>query len=304
MDPSILGELKQAVIRQQLGVYGAHLYVEGKGSVQCRFRSDERTHLFSGSKTFTAMAVGIAQGEGRLKISDAALSFFSQWRDIAAPGAERITIRDLLHMCAGHNQSLFTTLNSSQEPLRDWAELFFTASQHSPAGSTFCYDNGCTYILSRIIQAVSGQSLRDYLMPRLFTPLGITNPQWHTCPQGHCIGAFGLYLTTEEFSRLGILMLQDGHWQQKPLVPSAFIHDAIHDTVTTRGFDDIENRQGYGYQLWRCTIPGSYRADGKYGQYSVVLPRQRAVITITAHNEGCANDILRAVWAHTLPQIT
>jgi CubicO group peptidase (beta-lactamase class C family) len=290
-------------VANRLGVYGIHLYQEGRGSTERRLRSNERVHLFSGSKAFTSMAVGIAAEEKRLSLTDTALSFFPQFRDIAAEGAEAITVTDLLQMRAGHENTLFTTVEAPHEPNRDWAEAFFRRPLIHPAGTVFLYDNGCTYMLSRIVEAVSGQTLRDYLMPRLFSPLGISNPQWHTCPGGHTLGAIGLYLTTEEFSRLGILLLQEGRWEDKQIVPASYIRLAATDLVEAQGFPDAENRQGYGYQLWRCTVSGAYRADGKYGQYAIVLPDRRAVVTVTAHNEQNANDILRAVWREVLPRL-
>ena len=303
MNAEILDAFVSAAGDKELGVYGIHLYREGKGSAERRLRSNERVHLFSGSKAFTSMAVGIAEGEGRLSLSDSALSFFPQFRDTAAEGASAVTVKDLLQMRAGHTQSLFTTLEESQERLRDWAGVFFAAPQAHPAGSAFLYDNGCTYMLSRIVEAVSGLTLRDYLMPRLFGPLGIFNPQWHTCPGGHSMGTIGLYLNTGEFSRLGVLLLQGGRWGDRQIVPGDYIRRAANDLVATAGFDDPENNQGYGYQLWRCTAEGACRADGKYGQYAIVLPGRRAVVTVTAHNEKNANDILRAVWSEVLPRL-
>lgn len=304
MKDTIFESFKAAVKENDLGVYGVHVYKRGKNSVQCRFRDDVRIHLYSGSKAFASMAVGIAEGEGLLKLDDSALGFFPEIRAKAAAGSEQIRVRDILHMRAGYKDSLFGADEPPDEREKDWAELFFARPVDWGAGEKFTYDNGCTYILSRIIEAVSGETLRDYLMPRLFSPLEIFNPQWHTCPRGHSVGAVGLYLTTEEFSRLGILMLQGGRWKDKQLIPAAYLLAAANDTTGTEGFDDEESSQGYGYQLWRCTIPGAFRADGKYGQFSVVLPSQEAVVTVTAHNERCANDILRAVWTHILPKLT
>jgi len=303
MNAEILDTFAAAARGKQLGVYGIHLYREGTGSVARRMRSDERIHLFSGSKAFTSMAVGIAVGDGRLSLNDSVLSFFPRYRELAADGAENITVKDLLQMRAGHAQSLFTTFEESHERSRDWAEVFFTAPQAHPAGTSFLYDNGCTYMLSRVVEAVSGEVLRDYLMPRLFEPMDIFNPQWHTCPGGHSMGAIGLYLTTEEFSRLGILLLQEGRWGERQIVPADYIRLAAGDLVTVEGFDDPENNQGYGYQLWRCTVEGAFRADGKYGQYSIVLPDRRSVVTVMAHNERNANDILRAVWSEVLTRL-
>jgi CubicO group peptidase (beta-lactamase class C family) len=287
---------------KNLGVFAAHVYQRGERETAL-FCDGEREHLFSGSKTFTSMAVGIAAGEKRFSLSDKALDFFPQYKDTASQGSEKITVRDLLHMQAGHAESMFSTLEDTWERERDWAEVFFQRPIVNPAGQAFLYDNGCTYMLSRIVEAASGQTLRDYLMPRLFAPLDIYYPQWHACPGGHTLGAVGLYLTAEEFARLGILMLQNGVWEDKRLVPEDYIRAATQDTVETAGFDDAENRCGYGYQLWRCTVPGAYRADGKYGQYSIVLPEREAVVAVTAHNANCANDILRAVWAEILPAL-
>jgi len=303
MNTDILDELISTAREEKLGVYGIHLYREGGESVERRLRSNERVHLFSGSKAFTSMAVGIAAGEGRFSLADSALSFFPEYRDRAAEGADAITVRDLLQMRAGHARPLFTTFEESHERVRDWAALFFAMPQKCPAGTAFLYDNGCSYMLSRIVEAVSGETLRDYLVPRLFGPLDIFNPQWHTCPGGHSLGAVGLYLNTEEFSRLGILLLQEGRWGEGQIVPPDYIRLAANDLVTVAGFTDPENNQGYGYQLWRCTVDGAYRADGKYGQYSVVLPGRRAVVTVTAHNECNANDILRAVFSRVMPRL-
>ena len=303
MNTEILDDFVSDAGEKGLGVYGIHLYREGRGSAAHRMRSDERVHLFSGSKAFASMAVGIAAGEGLLSLADSALCYFPQYRGIAADGAGAITVRHLLMMRAGHGESLFTTFESSHERTRDWAEVFFSTPQRHPAGTAFLYDNGCTYMLSRIVEAASGETLRDYLMPRFFTPLDIFNPQWHTCPGGHSLGAVGLYLNTEEFSRLGILLLREGRWGDRQIVPEEYVRLAASDLAPAEGFDDPENNQGYGYQLWRCTVEGAYRADGKYGQYSIVLPKYRAVVTVTAHNERNANDILRAVWSAVLPRM-
>lgn len=288
---------------QQFGVYGIHIYHKGE-SKQRLFRDLERVPLYSGSKTYTAMAVGIAEAEGLLSLQDKAIDFFPDVQPSAQAESGNITVLDLLQMRAGHGASLFTTDEWLWEQKQDWAEMFFQLPMATEPGSTFVYDNGCSYMLSRIVETVSGETLRDYLIPRLFTPMGIHHPQWHTCPHGHTLGAVGLYLTTEEFSRLGILMLQHGRWDQTQLVPAEYVGASINHTVTAEGFEDPENSQGYGYQLWRCTVPGAFRADGKYGQYCVVLPDIQSVITITAHNQICANDILRSIWKDLLPFVS
>lgn len=140
--------------------------------------------------------------------------------------------------------------------------------------------------------------LRDYLLERLFGPLNIFNPQWQTCYQGHTVAATGLFLRTEELARLGRLLLQKGEWEGKRIVSASYIDAMATDIISSSQFDngDPESRQGYGYQVWRCTKPGVYRADGMYGQFSIVMPDKKAVVTVTSHNELRANDIIRAIF--------
>jgi CubicO group peptidase (beta-lactamase class C family) len=304
LSPSLLNQFRLTVQERQLGLYGIHVYQEGKGELAHFWRSDDKVCLYSGSKTFTALAVGICQDEGRLRLGDHVLDFFPEHRSQASPGSEAITIRDLLRMSAGKNTFLFTA-DEKRWGSEDWAALFFADPQMKPAGTDFYYANACTYMLSRVVEKVSGQLLRDYLVPRLFTPLEIYNPQWHTCPGGHTIGATELFLTNREYARLGRLFLEDGVRGGARLVSSAYLRAAVSDTIDNsgKGHDATEGSAGYGYQIWRCSHPGAYRADGMYGQFCVVFPDRRAVVTVTAHEERNANDILRAIYRDIVPAL-
>jgi CubicO group peptidase (beta-lactamase class C family) len=289
-------------IEQRLGLYGIHVYTP-KGEALHEFRQGDRTHLFSGSKAFTSMAAGIAEGEGLFSLDDKILDFFPEYGAKAKPGWEKASIKDLLQMRGGVKGALFNSNTFAKEGDPDWAELFFARDLDNPPGTYFWYDNGCTYMISRIIEAASGASLKEYLMPRLFAPLGIDDPLWRACRNGHNLGAVGLHLSTEEFARLGRLMLQNGEWEGKQLVPAGYLERARTDLVNVNGFGDPENNCGYGYQLWACTREGAYRADGKFGQFSIVIPDLQTVVTTTARNEENAQNILRSVWRDVLPRL-
>ncbi len=296
-DTSPLAGFRLRTVEQHLGVYGIHLYREGHEDLEHRFRADDRVNIYSGSKTFTALAVGIAADEGLLRLDDPVTGFFPGTRH--ADGLEAITLRHLLQMTSGNPVTWFEPpAEAPQDVLGTW----LATEPVRPAGERFEYSNASTYLLSRVVHAVSGTDVRDFLVPRLFDPLGIANPQWLRCPLGFSEAAKGLHLTTSEFARLGRLLLQRGAWHGTQLVPAAFV-DAMHTDVvpTAHATADPESAAGYGYQVWRCTPHGVWRADGKYGQFSVVLPAHRSVVTITAHHEGVANDLLRAVWAEVLP---
>lgn len=291
-------DFRLTVAEQRLGVYGVHVYQAGRTLGEHRFRSDDRVNLYSAAKTFAAAGVGIAEGEGRFALSDRALDFFPEYREAARPGAEHITILDLLQMRSGHLREDFGRYDAM-----DRAALFFATDMRAAPGTLFFYEELCTYMLGRIVERVSGQTMLDYLRRRLFGPLEIVNPQWHTCPLGHTVCAGGLYLTTAEFARIGIALLQDGEYKGKQAVPAGYARRMHADWVDTSAKNDPETQGGYGYQLWKCTPPDAYRADGMYGQACVVLPSHSAVITVTAHNEAEPKDTLRALWRDILPRL-
>ncbi|MDR1833465.1 MAG: beta-lactamase family protein [Propionibacteriaceae bacterium] len=297
LSPSLLDQFRLANLEKHLGVYGVHVYQEGRGTAAHQFRADDRVQSWSATKTFAALAIGMCADEGRLGIDDTVLGFFPGMRSLAAPGSEAITVKNLLQMQPGKDYAFFQETDPKKVNETDWAELFFMGEVTSTPGTKFFYANGGSYMLSRIVEAVSGQTLRSYLLPRLFNPLGILNPWWNADPFGHTLGAYGLQLTTAELAKLGQLLLQEGVWDGKQLVSRAYAQAMHTDTVAPNGhFDDPEANAGYGYQVW-LNVEGGYRADGMYGQYSIVIPQQRAVITTTAHNETDAYGIVRAAFS-------
>jgi CubicO group peptidase (beta-lactamase class C family) len=152
---------------------------------------------------------------------------------------------------------------------------------------------------SAIVQRVTGQTVLDYLKPRLFEPLGIDDPTWTTSPEGVSIGGYGLYLRTEDIAKFGQLYLQKGEWHGKQLIPAEWIQQATSKQVSNGSNPDSDWDQGYGFQFWRCRHD-AYRGDGKDGQFCIVLPKQDAVIAITA-NAGNMQAELNVVWDKLLP---
>lgn len=295
---NLLTDFQRSAIEKSLGVYGIHVYQNGKTIAEHRFRSNDRENLYSASKTFASIGVGIAENECLIKLTDYVLDFFPEFKDIAYPGSEKITIKNLLQMSSGHMYENYSPYSSM-----DRAKTFFAEEMRKPAGTAFYYENLCTYMLGRVVEKVSGKTMLDYLKPRLFDKLEISNPQWFTCNHGHTSCAGGLYLTTEEFSRIGIMLLQNGIYKDKQIVSADYIERLHSDLVDTSSKNDPETKGGYGYQVWKCTPPNTYRADGMYGQYCVVLSDYNAVVTVTAHNEDEPKDILRAIWSDILPKL-
>lgn len=250
--------------------------------------------LWSLSKSFTSTAVGLAVAEGKLSVDDLVLKYFP---DDAPPepsaNLKAMRVRDLLTMNAGHQDEL------NWRVADNWAKAFLAHPVPHKPGTHFRYNTPATYMLSAIVQKVTGETVLEYLKPRLFQPLGIEDPVWESSPQGISIGGYGLYLRTEGIAKFGQLYLQKGQWNGKQLLPASWVEQATSKQVSNGSDPSRDWDQGYGFQFWRCRH-GAFRGDGKDGQFCIVLPEQDAVVAITA-NTGNMQAELNIVWDKLLP---
>jgi len=266
------------------------------------YQADEPHMLFSLSKSFTSTAIGLAVAEGRLTVDDPVLSFFADEAP-AEPGEHlaAMRVRHLLSMSTGHHEDTTGALRAATDG--DWARAFLAQPVMHTPGTYFVYNSGATYMLSAIIQRVTGTTLLDYLRPRLLDPLGIAEATWETCPRGVNTGGWGLNITTAAIARFGQLYLQGGVWEGRPLLPTGWVAEAsaAHIDNSNHPSGNPDWMQGYGYQLWRCRHD-AYRGDGAFGQFCVIMPAQEAVLVTTS---GTTNlqGILDLAWEHLLPAL-
>ena len=298
MKQYILNEFRLRIQEQNLNLYGIVIKQDGK-RLEHRFRSDDKVNIYSASKSVTALAIGILIDENKIALTDRLIDFFPDYQESMAKGTEQITIRDLLQMRSG-KLDFFGDFRFKQQ---DNIDVFMKHPVEVASGSKFCYSNGCTHMLSRIVEKVSGQTLRDFLVPKLFSVLEIENPQWFSCYYGHTMGASGLFLTTEELSRIGEVFLNEGRYNETEIVSASFIKACYTDAILTGYEEQLNNGSHYGYQVWLGEALGTYRLDGMYGQFSIIFPEEHATVTITAHEETKTNEILSAVYQDILPHL-
>lgn len=276
--------------------------------------SPDKPHaLWSVSKTFTSMAVGLSIGDGLLKLDDKLITFFPDLLPAkVSENLKQITVRDLLTMNCGHDTDPTGELLSGKGRDENWVKKFLAWPVTHRPGTYFCYNSLGTYMLSAIVQKVTGQKVVDYLSKRLFFPLGIDKPEWEESPQGINCGGWGLYLKTEDLAKMGLLLLQRGSWNGKQILPEEWVEEATKCQVPSvpagmRPEDAAKNGlteetsdwvQGYGYQTWQCRHH-AFRADGMYGQYIIVIPKAEAVIVVTAHVDDMQKE-LNMIWNHIL----
>jgi CubicO group peptidase (beta-lactamase class C family) len=269
------------------------------------YAPDLKHTLYSASKSFTSTAAGFAVTEKRLTVNDKVISFFPEYLpDTVSQFLADMEVRDLLSMSAGQVPDPTGII-----PLHDtnWVKAFLTRPVINDPGTKFLYNSMATYMLSAIVQKVTGEKVIDYLTPRLFEPLGISGMDWETDPMGINTGGWGLRLKTEDMARFGQLYLQKGKWNGKQILPEEWVNEATTFKIdqAPEAPDSIKNKsdwmQGYCYQFWRCRND-AFRGDGAYGQYIIVFPEKDAVIAITCETPDMQGEI-NLVWEYLLPSM-
>jgi len=274
--------------KQKLNCEGIIVLQHGEKIAEHRWIPEMPRNVFSISKSFTSIAVGMAIDRGKLSLTDHVADVFPGY--VKKPGKRfaALTIEHLLTMTRGHK--VFSRPITAKEAIAQ--QLGYQP------GSRFVYDNGSTFLLSAIFTRKMGTNINGFLQKALFRPLGIPDPVWPESPDGHTLGATGLVLTTSDIAVFGQFLLQRGKWYGRKLVSANWIENAGRPQINT-GMRIPDWDLGYGYGFWPSRH-GAYRADGKDGQFIIVLPRQDAVIAINS-NEPKPCPILYAVWDEILP---
>jgi CubicO group peptidase (beta-lactamase class C family)/predicted glycoside hydrolase/deacetylase ChbG (UPF0249 family) len=264
------------------------------------YRSDLKHTMYSCSKSFTATAIGFAVTEHKITVEDKVISFFpDKLPDTVSAHLAALRIKDLLTMSVGHDREPIGPIISQQD---DWIKGFLAYPILHKPGTKFLYNSLATYMLSAIVQKVTGQTVLEYLQPRLFKPLAIENIDWETDPQGINVGGWGLRLKTEDMAKFGQLFLNKGKWQGKQIIPESWVYEAssmkiMQDPNATQAKQDSSDwLQGYCYQMWRSRH-NSYRGDGANGQFILVFPDLDAVIAIQSEAPDMQGEF-NIIWQH------
>jgi len=264
------------------------------------YKPELKHTLYSLTKSFMSTAAGFAIAEGRIGLSDKVVDFFPEkLPDTLSDYWKQMTVKDLLTMSTGQDPDPTQKVISSN----DWTKTAMTVPVVHQPGTKFVYNNVGPNLLSAILQKKTGQTMMDYLKPRLFDPLGITDMDWERDPQGINTGGWGLRVTTESLARLGLLYLQKGKWNGRQILPESWVKEATSVQILQKAkrSESSDWEQGYGYYFWRCRY-NAYRGDGAFGQFMIVLPEQDVVIAITAETQDMQSE-LDLVWKYLLPSM-
>lgn len=265
--------------------------------------------LFSGSKSFTGLAVGFAVQDGLLSVEDTVVSFFPE-RLVGKPCENmlKMKVKHLLTMSPGFAKDphdfpwprpddiLATGPHCCHQgrelPRIDWIQNFFNHYVAYEPGKDFVYCTHGSYMLSVIVQRAVGKTVSEYLNEKLFLPLGIGTPYWEISPDGYNVGGWGLSLTTEQYAAVGQFLLNRGRWNGKQLLGEQWVQQATTVHMTMAHLDE-PHMAGYGYQLWIDERENCFCFRGAFGQVCAVIPGKDMTITFTG---GTDNAQRRVMW--------
>lgn len=280
---------------EALRVLGLVITQDGEEKVKHLWDEECRRNVYSASKSFTSCAVGFAVQEGLLSMEEKLTDAFAD--DLPQEVSEHLAkaaVRDLLTMCLGQEKGHLMGGQRPQYAEDDWVKMSLAIPFVYEPGTRFVYNNVGPYLAGILVQRRAGCDLVSYLTPRLFQHLKIRRPTWECDPMGNTFGAGGLFLTLSELHKLGLFYLQKGRWEGKQLLNESWIMES-----TSRQVENDVDPYGYGYLFWGGP-EGTFRADGKYCQFSIICRDKNAVITMTAE---CRDDkaLKKAIFEDIYP---
>lgn len=301
LDPRCIIKMVDRMEKEHIDITGFLLLRHGK--VLCEaawspYEPDQLRTVYSLSKTFTSMAVGIAWGEGKIgldeKITDIFAQEISQGQISVGEELAALTIRHLLRMSTGQEKE-----PAGEHAWDDMVNAFLAEPFHEMPGEVFRYNTMATYMLSAALKK-KGIDLEKYLEEKLLSPMGISGTRWLRDPKGVCTGGFGLSLYPEVIAKLGQMILQGGMYDGRRLVPKEYIEMATSKQIENGDDPNSDWAQGYGYQMWRCRH-GAVRGDGMYGQLCIIHKPTDTVLAmnaVTSDMQGEMNAYYDEVLLH------
>jgi len=245
------------------------------------YDEDTKDNVFSVSKSFTSVAIGILQDLKLINLDDYVLFYFSEEVEDYLPGYEKLRIRQLLSMATGQERDAYHELT----PADNFFEMFFNIPLIHEPGEKFMYNSFAAFMLSAIVTKVTGRSMNDFLNEYLYSHIGMEKPIWEQVGNIN-FGATGLEISANDMARFGLLLLNDGNWDGKQIISKEYLGLATSKQILTDSvvFQYDYDHYGYGYQLWLNSF-GDYRAAGAFQQYIIINKEYNLVFAIKSFEE-------------------
>lgn len=253
------------------------------------YTPEDRMHVYSLSKSFTSLCVGIAWDKGLLSPDERMVDLFpDKLPETVSDRLAAMTLGDVLSMRSGHSACPLGLMRFSDDPIRTFLALPVV---YEP-GTVFVYSSGGTCACGAAVERRSGMKLNDFMTEYLLAPLGIEKPRVLTCADGTHAGGIGIFLEPDALFRTGMLLLRGGVYGGKRVVSEEYCRLATSRIADTGGNGTPDWTAGYGYQFWR-NVRGGFRCDGAFGQLCVVLPEEDTVFAVQAETDSMQRELDR-----------
>lgn len=247
------------------------------------YELDKLHPVYSVTKSFTSMALGFLEAEGKVDIEKPWISYFPEYlEDVEDPTFLQVTVRHLLTMSLGQDCEVEVCDGDN------WIQTILGKKLAYAPGSVFLYNSHCSHMLSALVTKLTGEKMSDYLKPLLFDPLDIREYYWQEDQQGLSIGGYGLHLRIHDLMKFGKCCLDQGMYEGKPVLSKAWLEKATSYQMKNANvypMERSENRQGYGLHFWMCTR-GGYRMSGLHAQLCFIQPENNLVIAMFNNSSG------------------
>ena len=275
------------------------LYQNGEVLMEKHLVPDFPRLIYSHTKNFVATAAGLCLDEGKITLDTKFLDLYPEYRSVVTDKtAEEITLRHALTMSSGLGEAYLMGTHRSHdaEGFPDYLAFLMSRPVKFRPGEHFTYSNGDSHLVGAMVQRATGETLQRYLYRKLFSKLEIGYPAWEADPNGLAFGGSGLYLKVQDMIKLGILYLNDGIWNGERLLSPGWVKEASRKQIDTGNGDPWY--AGYGYQFWMCCRPGVFRCDGAYGQFSIVFPEEKAVVSLQCSERNTGTTVIQLLRKH------
>lgn len=284
VDSAPLVRMSEWIRKEKLDVRSLLIVKDGKLIFE-RYGDDlTREHnyeLYSVTKSITALTFGVLAGEGKIATSDVAANWILKDHPEFEPALGDKKGIELGHLMSMSSGLLYRQVEGS-DPLYFQApnrlKVALSTVTRIPPATLFEYTDANPVLVGAAIAAAAGQPEDRYAEDKLFKPLGMRNYRWTGADQtGTVSGGWGLRLRAIDMAKIGMLMLNNGQWQGRQVVPAEWIHQMSTPSRQATA-------QDYGYYCWINHIVESepeFGAMGFKGQFITVLPKEHAVVVMT-----------------------
>lgn len=321
-----LSKFQQHVKEQNLNVLVLYVDQHGKRVADFRRWPDAKVNVHSASKSIVGIAAGIAVKEGLLSVDEYVVDCFKEdLPETVSENWKKVQVKNLLSMTMGFDTKVMmgAELGRLQVTEPNWIRYALSLPLPNEPGTNFVYGGIGPYLMSALIAQRAGEDLVDYLMPRLFEPLGIERPYCLRCPRGYVYGGGFMTFSCDEYSRIGQMVLNYGEYNGKQILTPGWVDEMTtmygvqegpDESLLTaaemtaarrviRAEDDEELGDHYGYFFWIIDERKLFLARGKYGQFCVIDREHDAVITVISEETRDPHMVMRLIRRDIIPTL-